>query len=301
MDKRVKESSVTPGAELSARLQPEPWLRGRWFGGMKVAQYSFRLWKAGVSLQHLLLPGIHSSIVIVWKTLKRDTWNCQIIHHSELPDWHPVYIQIAAGHSAPSTTCKGASMWQRHTTESLNSSSALELRHHKKFNTSRSWLPRWEGLVFLGCSSSTAKSTVLRQSPNPLLQAEDMRATSPALAPCPRAVPSVSVPSDIQTSGHGCSNAAGRRLAWWWNWDPGNNCSKKGLITSSQELMWNITSADRLLEDYRQACLLTVKLKRQYISCSDVNMMLSHKTACLDTHTFHSMTQCAQCDTQCDT
>lgn len=81
----------------------------------------------------------------------------QIIHHPELPGWHLAYIHIAAGHSTPSTACRGASVWQPHTIESLNSSSPLELRHHKKFNTSQFWLPWCKGLAFLGCSSSKQK------------------------------------------------------------------------------------------------------------------------------------------------
>lgn len=51
--------------------------------------------------------------------LERDTWSCQIMHCPKLPGWPPAYIQIAAGHTALSTTRKGASIWQPHTTAFL--------------------------------------------------------------------------------------------------------------------------------------------------------------------------------------
>lgn len=279
MGERVRERSIPPGAQLSAGLQPEPWLRGRWFGGMRVAQYSLWLWGTGVSLQHLPLPRVYLSIVVVWKTLKRDTWSCQIIHRPELPGWHLAYIQFAAGHSAPSTTHKAASIWQPHTIESLNSSSLLELRHHKKFNTSQSWLPWWECLVVLGCCSSTAKGTVLCQSPNLVpacFRLKDIGHHVLGLSPWswdPWISKLLAMP---------VWKVLREDWSWWWNWDPGNNCCEKSLDISSQDLVWNITAADGLLGDCRQAFLLMVILKRQYTFFSGVNMMLLHKSASLD-------------------
>lgn len=227
-----------------------------------------------------------SSIVVVWKTLKRDTWSCQIIHHPELPGWHPTYIQIAAGHSAPSTTRKGASVWQPYTIESLNSSSLLELRHHKKFNTSQSWLPWWEGLVFLGCSSSTAKGTVLCQSPDPLPACFGLKIWGPPPLSWHLVLGLSPWAQDLQISellDMPAWKVLGGGWPCWWNWDPGNNCYEKGVDISSQDLMWNIITAVGLLGDCRQAWLLMVILKRQYTFFSGGNMMLLHKLASLDT------------------
>lgn len=168
LDKSEK-LSVPPGAELFLGLQPEPWLRGRWFGGMRVTEYSSRLWGTGLSLQHLLLSGTHLSTVVAWKTLRGTPG---AVKSYTAQSWPPACIQIAAGHTAPSSTHKGAISGNP---IPLHSSLLHKPRHHKKFNASWSCLP-W--VLGLGVSFSTLKCTVLCQSLD--LTCEDTSATSPA-------------------------------------------------------------------------------------------------------------------------
>lgn len=174
--------AVPPRTELFLGHLPEPWLRGRRLEGMCLTQYGFRLWRTGLSLQHLLLPGVHFSTMVVWKTLRETpgavkSYTAQSCQAGPLPTSR---LQLGTQLSPPPVR-EPVSV----NPIPLHSSPLQKLRHCKKFNTSiQSCLPRVEGL---GCSSSTLKCTavlwiVLCPSQSLDCTCGDTSATSPA--PC---------------------------------------------------------------------------------------------------------------------
>lgn len=83
-----------------------------------------------------------------------------------------------------------------------------------------------------------------------MLQDEDRRAIFPALAPCHVIVPKILVPTNVQTFAHASLKDGKRRMvlmAKFRSWE--ENCCEKDLDISSQDLMWNIIEANRLMRD----------------------------------------------------